>query len=265
MKKLLIVLFLTSSLFAHDEVEEQIELVSRQIAADPENAMLYVQRGELHRLHEDWPAAHADLDRAAKLDPSLTIVHYARGMVELESGRPAAAKVLLDRFLELQPRHSQAHLARARALVRLNQPEAAVADYYAAIASMQPPTPDLYHERAKLLASLGRVDEAIGSLDAARSTLGTVTSLQRLAIDLELAAGRYDGALARVNALAARAQRKEAFLALKGDILAKAGRLEEAQATYRETLALIAALPETHRHSAAVRQLTERLATALEK
>lgn len=265
MKKLLMTLLLACSMAAHDEIVEQIELVSRQIAADPENAMLYVQRGELYRINQDWASALADVDRAAKLDPSLTIVLYARGMIELESGRPAAARASLDRFLALEPRHSPAHLARARALVRLNQPEAAVADYYAAIANVHPPTPDLYHERAMLLVSLGRVDEAIGSLDAARSTLGTVTSLQRLAIDLELAAGRYDAAVGRVNALAARASRKEAFLVLKGDILARAGRMEEARATYREALALIAALPETHRNSAATRQLTERVSTALEK
>ncbi|HEY0156513.1 MAG TPA: tetratricopeptide repeat protein [Thermoanaerobaculia bacterium] len=251
---------LAAPLAAHDGVHDQIERATRRLAAEPKNAALYLHRAELYRLHQDWDRARADYTRAAKLDPRLEIVDFARGRMELEAGRPAAARTSLDRFLGRNPGHAEARLTRARTLVQLKKAEEAIADYDAAIAHVAQPTPDLYHERAKVLADLGRVDDALRGLDEGMTRLGTLVSLQRPAIDLELAAARYDRALARLDTITTR---RELYLADRADILLKAGRVEEAQAAYREALQRLAALPEEQQNSRVNRALVARIQGAL--
>ena len=78
--------------FAHGDVHERIAAVNERIAQDTNNATLYIQRGELHREHQDWPAATADYDRAAQLDLKLSRVDFYRARlfadtVEIHAGQ----------------------------------------------------------------------------------------------------------------------------------------------------------------------------------
>lgn len=74
---------LPSFALAHEGLHEQIVAVTAKIKLDPKNAALYLQRGELHRLHRDWARAAADYDRASRLQPSLTTIDLARGKLLL--------------------------------------------------------------------------------------------------------------------------------------------------------------------------------------
>ena len=99
--------FLALALFlgpAHEGLDLQIARATREIEARPGCAELHLQRGELHRLHEDWAAAKADFDRAEKLDPKMTGVDLARGRLWLAAGDPKEAGKCLDRFLSRSPR-----------------------------------------------------------------------------------------------------------------------------------------------------------------
>ena len=52
---------------AHLDLEIQIANVSEAIAREPENATLYLKRGELYRAHEEWSASESDFLTARKL------------------------------------------------------------------------------------------------------------------------------------------------------------------------------------------------------
>jgi tetratricopeptide (TPR) repeat protein len=249
-------------LWAHEGLHEQIEAITLKIRKDPKNAGLYLQRGELHRLHTEYKLAQLDYDKAEKLDRSLP-VDYARGRMFVAAKQPALAKKHLDKFLAKNPTHSEALLMRARALVALERANDAIADYDSAIEHASRPTPDLYHERAKVIASTGATDNALRGLDEGIARLGPLVSLQRKAIELELSAGRYDRALARLDTIADQSPRKEYYLADRGEILEKAGRPAEAQAAYREALERIAALPEARQNNQMTLDLTERVKKGL--
>src|SRR5262245_38378375 len=88
---------------AHGDLHEQINAVTKQIDADPSNAVLYHKRGELERAHGDYTAAFADYDRAEKLDPELDVVQFSRGRSLLESNRADEAVISLSKFLALHP------------------------------------------------------------------------------------------------------------------------------------------------------------------
>ncbi|HEX5886893.1 MAG TPA: tetratricopeptide repeat protein [Pyrinomonadaceae bacterium] len=249
---------------AHEGLHEQIVAITAKIKRDPKNASLYLQRGELHRLHRDWARASADYDRAARLQPDLKIVDLARGKMFFESGRLQRAKFTLDRFLRNQPNHFEGLITRARVLAKLGAHSDAVNAFTQALAASPVPDPELYIERAQVLAGdEQRASEALTGLDEGIQKLGPLVTLQQAAIDLELRRRNYDGALSRVDLIAAQSERKEAWLVRRGELLKLAGRDEEARAAFNAALVAIESLPRELRQSRTVAALQLRARTAL--
>jgi len=257
------ILLVPSFARAHEGLHEQIAAITAKIKRDPKNASLYLQRGELHRLHRDWTLAEADYDRAQRLQPSLKIVDLARGKMFLESGKLQRARLPLDRFLSQQPDHYEALITRARVFAKLGARDDAAKDFTKALAISAEPEPELYLERAQVLAADElRIEEALRGLDEGIDKLGPLVTLQLAAIDLELRHKNYDAALNRLGLIAAQSQRKEAWLVRRGEILKLAGRDEEARASFNAALAAIASLPAAHRQSRAVTALELRARSA---
>ena len=46
--------------WGHPGIDEQITDLTELIANEPENATLFLRRGELHRIHRNWDKATAD-------------------------------------------------------------------------------------------------------------------------------------------------------------------------------------------------------------
>jgi tetratricopeptide (TPR) repeat protein len=240
-------------------LDEQIVTVDKLIEARPDDASLYLRRGELHRLHQDWSAAEKDYLTARKLAPDMTAVEFCLGRLNLDAGKPAQAKEHFDRYLAERPADGIARVERARALVSLGKPLAAVADYDAALAASSPmtPQPEHYLERARALMAAGpeNVERAIAGLDEGLSRLGDPVTLELYAIDLEVKSKRYDPALVRIDRLAAQSTRKEPWLMRRGAILEAAGRKAEALRAYRQALSAVESLPASRRGSRAVARL----------
>jgi len=255
---------LPSLAHAHEGLHEQIAAITAKIKRDPKNASLYLQRGELHRLHRDWRQSAADYDRAERLHPSLKVVELARGKMLFESGKLRRAKLTLDRFLTQQPAHYEGLITRARVLAKLGARSDAARDFSQALAASYAPEPELYLERANVIAGdEQRINEALRGLDEGINKLGPLVTLQLGAIDLELRSKNYDGALSRLDQIAAQSERKEAWLVRRGEILKLAGRDEEARAAFKAALAAIESLPAARRQSRAVTALELRAHSAL--
>lgn len=248
---------------AHGDLHEQIETVTRQIRRSPREAQLHLKRGELHRAHGDWKKALADYDRAAGLDPGMEIVLLARGQALLESGQFRPAKDELDRFLKKQPNHADGHLIRARALAKLNEHPAAAEDYTLAINLSEEPRPEFFLERAEVLVRDGRPEAALQGIQAGIDKLGSIVTLQLSAIDMELNLRRFEAALARLDGLTAQSQRKESWLARRGEILLQAGRTNEARAACTSALTELESLPSRLRKTEAMRELEARVRRTL--
>jgi len=254
---------LATEAVAHGDVHGRINDLTLQLAQTPSNAPLYFQRAELYRIDQDFTNALADLERAARIDPSLVRVDFCRGRVFFEAGQPEKALPLLDKYLARKPEDAEAFTTRARTLRKLGQFRKSADDYTTAIAMNRNPNPELYIERAEALAALGQPEEAVRSLDEGIRKMGPLVTLQLPAIDLEVSMQRYDAALARIDAASARLQRKETWLVRRAEILKKAGRLEEAQQNYRDALAALDRLPPTHRNTRATTELEHRIRAAL--
>ncbi len=267
--RLLATLMLLAALAsAHDGLHEQIAEVTARIKRAPQDASLYLKRGELYRLHQNWRRAEADYDRAARLQPRLAVVDLARGKMLFEAGRSRSAIVSLDHFLHKQPSHFEALVTRARVLVSLGRRVEAARDFKTAIRLTPTPQPELYIERARSLAdepgsNTDNIIEALRGLDEGLTKLGPLVTLQLYAVDLELRRKSYDNALARLETVAAQSPRKEAWLFRRGEILLLAGRKKEAHEAFASSLAALESLPMNRRRTRTVVDLEARLRTAL--
>lgn len=243
---------------AHGDLDGQIETVSRQLDKAP-SAALYLKRGELHHDHENFEAALADYDRAAKLNPDMGAVWFARGRTLFKFGRLQPAREALDVYLKKKPSHAEGFLLRARVLAGLKEHAAAVADFDRNLELTSQPLPECFIERAESLVALGEKKAAVKALDEGLGRLGNLTTLQSAAIAIEVDLGRHDAALVRVDRVMADLRRKETWLTRRGEILEAAGRRDEAQRAYGEALAALEQLPDHHRNVKPMRELETRL------
>jgi tetratricopeptide (TPR) repeat protein len=243
---------------AHGDLHERIQAISREIAAAP-TALLHLKRGELYHEHEEYRQALIDYERAEEMNPSLDAIRYARARSLFKSGQLTEARTVLDSYLEKKPTHADAFLLRARVLSAQNHYGEAVRDFNRNLALMPQPLPECFLERAEALRAAGEKLAALESLDEGIRRQGNLVTLQNAAIALELELGHHDGALARVDRVLADMQRKESWLARRGEILEQAGRATEARATFAEALVLIDRLPAHLRETKSLRELETRL------
>ena len=254
-----IALGLAPAALAHGPFHELIAAANERVARDPGNADALIARGELHRVHGDFDAALDDFGRAARLQPGNDGIDLLRGRALAEARRPLMAKSHLDRFLARHPDDAAALVERARVHEALGDRRAAAEDHDQAIARMAKPGPDDYVARMKAQIAAGQAEAALRGLDDGIRRLGSIVALEQPAIELELAAQRWDAALARLDRLAAQSARKESFHAQRGAILLKAGRRQEARQSFRAGLEALATLPPHLRGTRAMIELRAKL------
>ncbi len=119
----------------------------------------------------DKPAeALAALDRAERLDPDVTQVHYLKGAILGAQERYAEAAKALERTVSLNPRYVTARLKLALAYIRLARPDRAEAMLRTVLAD-EPRNVRAYHDLAAIAYS--------------RGDLATAEQLERQAIAID--------------------------------------------------------------------------------
>jgi predicted Zn-dependent protease len=253
--------------FAHPEIEIQVAHVSSAIARSPENAELFLQRGQLYREHRDWSKALLDFRQAATLDPRLHRVERAIGRLYLDADQPEAAMGPLQRFLDQEPGDPEGLLFRGRALARTGSPLKAADDFDAALPKWSRPTPELFIERSQFLVAAGEPSwaRALLGLEEGIAKLGDLYTLQRSAAELEIASGHSEAALRRVRALIAKSNGHLNWQILEAELLVSLGHAGEARSSYRLALDKIIALPSHRRGTPTVANTERQIRSALEK
>lgn len=249
-------------LSAHGDIHVQIDRLNPKIAKSP-SAELYVKRGDLYRLDENYTAALADFHRAEKLDPKLDAIYIGRGRSLFEAGRYKEALPALDQLMKMKPDHPDGRILRARTHAALGDHASALRDYDHVVGTVPSPSPDCFLERATALMNLQRPQDAVRGLDEGISRLGNLQALQLAALEIEITRKQYDEALARIDRAMAPLQRKEQWLARRGEILHVSGRDDEARMAYTAALTSIAALPPIPRNAKPTRDLESRVQSLL--
>jgi tetratricopeptide (TPR) repeat protein len=213
-------------------------------------------------LAHEWRAALAELKAAAKMGADPDVVATTRGRVLLEAGKPRKARAEFDRVLRRRQDAYGTLFDRGRAWLALGDAERAADDFGRAIAGLKTPQPEQVIARRDALLLLGRREAAVRALDEGMDRIGRVASLELAAIDLEVAMGEPMHALRRIDGLLAATPQNPAWVALRAELLQRAGRPLEARDEYARALAMIDRRPE-ERRGQAFEQLRRNLQTVL--
>jgi tetratricopeptide (TPR) repeat protein len=180
----------------HPDLLSQIEVLDAQIAEQPGDAGLLVQRGDLYRRHGDFTAASRDFSAARVIDPSFSEHDFYSGRLALEMGDQQTALTQLGQYLQQNPQHAAAWTLHGDAQLALGQPLAAAGDYARAISTSAHPSPTLFVQQARALDAAGQdhqeaalqvVDQGLERFPREVSLLGTGT-------DIALSLGQFEKA-----------------------------------------------------------------------
>lgn len=247
---------------AHDD-DVTLRLIDAKVARGDGPAGVLLLRAEIQRANGRWAEAAATLDSVGVLIPNSGTLALCRAGLAEDQGRPAEVLRVLDACpdtsLGSDPR---VPWMRAEALVRLGRAAEAASVMDAALARNLGATADRYLARSHVAERCPGegTQRAIAVLEAGLQRWPGAWNLASRLVDLEAAAGRYDAALARLDAVIAVAPRPERLLAQRGDVLARAGRPWEAREAWTQALSGLEARAAA---DAASRELEARLRISL--
>jgi Flp pilus assembly protein TadD len=249
--------------FAHGSHDEMVGEIMEELATHPDDPQLYLLLADANCSHGDWEIALQNLQRVEELAPGKLHTDLIRGRALLTGGQVQVAKEALDRYLAVEPHSVSALSNRARANQILENTVASLADYKHAVQLSANSDPKLIVEYAGALVVAGRRDDAIRALSAGIEQLGPVPSLVLAVMNLEMAAGRFDDALQRIDAMQRSAPQPEQWMAKRAALLDQAGRREEAQVAWQALVDHLSTLPNLQRGAQPMVELDQRAQRAL--
>ena len=170
----------------------------------------------------DWPRAQAELERLVDEAPQLAEAHHRLGRVLHAQERPAEAEAEFRAALELDRDYVDAQIGLGELALEGGRLVEALRFLDRAI-EFEPGRAEAHLARGRTLEALGRPDDAQDAYFLALESDPTLTAAPMRIAALQIARGRFDQALVRLDAVLellpedaeAQALRGRAFLALK--------------------------------------------------
>jgi tetratricopeptide (TPR) repeat protein len=247
----------------HGAYHDVVERIEAELKKSPDDAALHYKLAEAHAGHEESKACLKEVSEVERLAPGVYPTGYLRGFSLFIGGENERAKAVLDQFLSTHPDHVDALATRGRVLAKMEHPTEAAADLQAAVKASPSPSGELVTELALAFQKLGKPKEASGALDEALKTSRDAPLLLECALKIETAAGMWDAALGRIDGLQKNAPRPEPWMAKRAELLAKAGRADDARAAWAALRDRLISLPSLERGSPQNSQLLSQARQAL--
>lgn len=191
------------AVFAHPDLQLQIDQLSAQLEHEPDNVHLLLKRGDLQRRHEHWDLARMDFERVREIQPDNDSVDWLEGRMEVQSGNPIEGVRYLDRFLLNNPGHVIALQNRAEGYLLMNQPLLAAKDFETVTRESDNPAPSIYASGALAYIAAG-ANQYSAAMDLVQKGLllfPNEITLTGIATGLSLARSDLDAAEHLINSL----------------------------------------------------------------
>ena len=238
----LIALFTSSPVFAlvnssditsAEEAEKAINEISMKIEKSPEQAELYVSRGDIYFLMHEFDSAEEDYSQAIALNDRLDAAYYGRGMALGRQGFVQEGIDDLSVFIQRNPQSSLAYTKRGVRYIWLGDKESAFKDLSRAI-DLDPDNAEAHDDLGVVLAQKGEYAEAIEHF---HTTVRLDPTYQKGYHNLAMAyfiTNNVSNALISVNNSLKLAPEFRDSLLLKSKILDAMGRHDEAMQIQEE-------------------------------
>jgi tetratricopeptide (TPR) repeat protein len=144
-----------------EAVFKHIAELSRQLQAQPDNAALYIKRGNLYFESHQFTESVEDFDRALAIDDSLDEAYFGRGMAAGREGRVKQAIADLTVYLQRNPKSSLAYTKRGVRYIWANDLTRARSDLQHAVL-LDDSNSEAHDDLGVILAQAGKHDKALG-------------------------------------------------------------------------------------------------------
>ena len=239
-------LFFNTSLAAHGDLDLQIERISKRIEKEPDNALLYVKRGQLYANHNESKKSKKDYLHARILDEDLLITDLLLAQLLVDNNEAKAALSHVNIFLKNHSNHSIALITRAKIYQQMRQSDLCQKDLENALTHISDPNPSHFISisEAVLLTDESNISEALSWLKKGEEKFGFDIVLKSKEVDLFVQGKQYENALLTIDKIMEHFQRKEKWLFKKATIYEDAKEIDLAKTHYVATLEAINKLPK---------------------
>lgn len=114
--------------FANNQFDKSIEMFTRAIKKDADNAIASVSRGAAYLRLNLLDQAKKDFDRAIQINPKYARAYHMRGLVAERQGGNNRALADFDRAIELNPEYGAAYYSRATLHAKMDNSDKAQED-----------------------------------------------------------------------------------------------------------------------------------------
>lgn len=211
--------------------------VDALLASVPASLGDYLTRGSLLLRRGRSKEAVADFERASLMDPASSAARAGLAVAEALSGDEAAAAADLDKAIALNPKEPLAF--DARAVIAQKQGKAAEAvDAYGQALELNGGDEFARKQRSVLEVALGRTDAALADTAELLRTGASPLAARFLRVEIFAGHDQLDDALKEADAAVGESPDVAEAYVLRGVVLAKQGKIEEAQALFTRSLTL---------------------------
>ncbi len=232
-------IFLSNPLWGHGDLEARIAAKSLAIAATPQNAELYAERGFLYQQHEEWDAALTDYLQAQQLGLQDKRLHYRLAEIYLavdlyQSGLFCTRQYLLQDSLDVKIHHLRGEL-----FYRAQQYEQAIQAFHYVLNHAQDLTPENYITLAAVYFSSHPkgIDSVLWVIDQGLEKLGSrIFVLQEQKLYYLQQAERVTAVLQQYDLIISQLNRKERWYYQKANYLYEQQQSQEAKAALQLAL-----------------------------
>ena len=226
-----------SSSYDGDSSEQTLQRLNQQIAKQPKNAKLYLERGQVYFSLREFDGAIEDYTAAITLDNQQYDAWFWRGMAQGRVGNVAAGIEDISVYIEHNPNDSRAHTKRGVRYLWLGDRDNASKDFHRAI-ELDPKNAEAHDDLGVVLAQQGDYQRA---LEHFYQTVQIDSSYQKgyhnLAMALYIMNRDVDALQAVDYAIQLDPEARNSML-LKSEILSALGRHAEAQAAHENAMFL---------------------------
>ncbi len=245
------------SLFAHGDLHKQITQISERIKKEPDNANLYLKRGQLYAQHSEPQKAKKDLQKARLLNPSLLITDLLLSKAYFKNKQLNEGLKYVNIYLKSHPNEADGLILRANIYQQLKKEPAAKKDLELAFSNLKDPNPGHYISiaDASLRADKCNFEEALEWLEKGQQQFGFDIVLQEKTAEILVTNHQYDRAIIVVDEILTQFPRKEKWLFKKGTIYEKSHQKEAALSNYNAALETLQNLPQRIQRTKKMKEL----------
>jgi tetratricopeptide (TPR) repeat protein len=191
-------LLFISCILPHGDLDQRILEKSNEIALHPFDQELYLERGELYLLHEEYLNAKHDFSFCIdhELDNTRVLLGMSKSLLNLNS--PDSALIFLERAQPIEEENLLVLELKGTILYRLERYCEASVNMEQLLSLSHNPSPVLFLGAAKFsesCSSPGSNERAIQILKDGIKRLGSISVLQKKLVSFYKQSGRYDEAI----------------------------------------------------------------------